>query len=54
MKPKIKGSGIMVSDLKNGYLCLTQEEYIRARQTDKSIQMEARCLFEYGEAKEGY
>lgn len=57
MKPKNKGSGIMVSDFideKNGYLCLTQEEYIRARQTDKSIQMKARCLFEYGEAKEGY
>ena len=57
MKPKNKGSGIMVSDFideKNGYLCLTQEEYVRARQSDPSIQMEARSLFEYGEAKEGY
>ena len=47
----------MVSDFideKNGYLCLTQEEYVRARQSDPSIQMEARSLFEYGEAKEGY
>ena len=31
MKPKSKGCGIMVSDFideKNGYLCLTQEEYV--------------------------
>jgi len=57
MKPKNKGSGIMVSDFideKNGYLCLTQEEYVRARQFDPTIQMQARCLFEYGEAREGY
>ena len=57
MKPKNKGSGIMVSDFVdeiNGYLCLTQEEFTRARETDPTIQMEARCLFEYGEAKEGY
>ena len=57
MNPKNKGSGIMVSDFideRNGYLCLTQEEYVRARQSDPSIQMEARCLFECGEAKEGY
>ena len=48
----------MVSDFideKNGYLCLTQEEYVRAREVDSStVCMEARCLFEYGEAKEGY
>lgn len=33
MKPKSKGSGIMVSDFVdeiNGYLCLTHEEYRRA------------------------
>jgi len=57
MRPKSKGSGIMVSDFideKNGYLCLTQEEYARAHRIDQSIQMEARCLFEYGEAREGY
>ena len=53
MKPKNKVSGIMVSgfiDERNGYLCLTQE-YSQAQETDLSIQMEARCLFEYGEAK---
>ena len=57
MKPKNKGAGIMVSDFideRNGYLCLTQEEYVRAREADSTIQMQARCLFEYGEAKEGY
>ena len=54
MKPKSKGAGIMVSDFideKNGYLCLTQEEYVRARE---AVQIQARCLLEYGEAKEGY
>ena len=57
MKPKSKGSGIMVSDFVdeiNGYLCLTQEEYRRAREVDKTTQMEARSLLEYGEAREGY
>lgn len=34
----------------NGYLCLTQEEYTRAQK----LIHPARCLFEYGEAKEGY
>ena len=55
VKSKGKGSGIMMSEFiseKNGYLCLTQEEYRQARETDPSIQMEARCLFEYGEAKQ--
>ena len=58
IKPKNKSSGIMVSDFideKNGYLCLAQEEYVRAREVDSStVWMKARCLFEYGEAKEGY
>ena len=57
IKPKSKGAGIMVSDFideRNGYLCLTQEEYTKAREADSSVRMEARCLFEYGEAKEGY
>ena len=47
----------MVSDFideKNRYLCLTQDEYRRARQQDPAIQMEARTLFQYGDAKEGY
>lgn len=57
MKPKSKGSVIMVSDFIdeiNGYLCLTQEEYIKAQEVDKAIQTEARSLLEYGEAREGY
>ena len=57
MKPKSKGSGIMVSDFVdeiNGYLCLTHEEYRRAREVDKTTQMTARSLLEYDEAREGY
>jgi len=56
MKPK-KGAGIMVSDFideGNGYLCFTQEEYVRATEADSTIQMQVRCLFEYGQSKEGY
>ena len=57
MKTKSKGSVIMVSDFIdeiNGYLCLTQEEYIKAREVHKTIQTEARSLLKYGEAREGY
>jgi len=57
IKPKSKGSGIMISNFieeKNGYLCLTQDEYSRAREQDHTMQMEAWTLFEYGESKEGY
>lgn len=55
IKPKNKGASIISDfiDERNG-LCLTQEEYTRAREADSSVCMEARCLFEYGEAKEGY
>jgi len=57
MRPKSKGSGIMISDFideKNGFLRLTQEEYDRAKQTDPNIWMEARASLEYGENREGY
>ena len=57
MRPKSKGSGIMVSDFideKNGYLALTQEEYDRAKIEDPKAKMYARQLLEYGESKEGY
>lgn len=57
MRPKSKGSGIMVSDFieeRAGYLHLTDSEYARARQGDASIRKYARQLFEYGESKEGY
>ena len=57
IKPKSKGSGIMVSDFideHNGYLALTQEEYDRVKVSDPSIRLQAREFLEYGEAKEGY
>ena len=57
MRPKSKGSGIMVSDFiteKDGYLALTEEEYEQAKQKDPSIRRYARERLEYGEAKEGY
>ena len=57
IKPKSKGSGIMVSDFideHNGYLALTQEEYDRVKVSDPSERLQARQFLEYGEAKEGY
>ena len=57
IRPKSRGSGIMVSDFiteKDGYLCLTEEEYTVAKQNDPNIRMGARVLLEYGEARDGY
>ena len=57
MRPKSKGSGIMISDFideRNGYLELTQEEYEEAKKKNPSIKKYARQQLEYGEAKEGY
>ena len=57
MRPKSKGSGIMVSDFiceKHGYLELTDEEYDEVKKTDPTIRKHARQTLEYGEAKEGY
>ena len=57
MRPKSKGSGIMVSDFlseRDGYLALTEDEYKKAKQMDPSIRKYARQQLEYGEAKEGY
>lgn len=57
IRPKLKGSGIMVLDFieeKKGYLALTDEEYERAKQVDPIIKKHARQWLEYGEAKEGY
>ena len=57
IKPKSKGSGIMVSDFideHNGYLALTREEYDRAKVNDPNIHLQAREFLEYGESKEGY
>lgn len=53
MRPKSKGSGIMVSDFideRNGCLQLTEEEYERAKEKDPTIRKHARQLLEYGEA----
>ena len=57
MRPKSRGSGIMVSDFieeKNGYLALTQEEHDQEKVTNPSVRMYAREFLEYGEAKDGY
>ena len=47
IRPKSKGSGIMVSDFideRNGYLRLTDEEFTQAQTKDPSIRQEARQL----------
>lgn len=47
----------MVSDFiteRDGYLCLTEEEYERAKAIDPNIRMGARQLLEYGESRDGY
>ena len=57
MKPKSKGAGIMVSDFideHNGFLVLTEEEYLRAKQSSSTIKRYARAYLEYGEHREGY
>ena len=57
IKPKSKGSGIMVSDFideHNGYLALTREEYDHAKVNNPNIRLQAREFLEYGESKEGY
>ena len=57
IRPKSKGSGIMISDFiceQSGYLALTDDEYEQAKQRDPTIKKHARQWLEYGEAKEGY
>lgn len=57
LRPKSKGSGIMVSDFieeRAGYLALTNEEYKQAKVRDKTISQFARETLEYGESREGY
>ena len=57
LRPKSKGSGIMVSDLvdeRNGYLALTDEEYAEACKKDITIPQQARQTLEYGESQEEY
>ena len=57
IRPKGQGKGIMVSDFineYNGYLQLTTEEFESARQHNPAIKKEARVLWKYGVADEGY
>ena len=57
MRPKSRGSGIMVSDFieeNNGYLALTQAEYEEAKKSNPSAKMYARQLLKFGKNKEGY
>ena len=57
LRPKSKGSGIMVSDFideRNGYLCLTTEEFEEAVKQDITVTQSSRRTLEYGESREGY
>ena len=58
LKPKSKGSGIMVSDFveeHNGYFRLTAEEFEAAKGNYPSLtRHQARAYLEYGENNEGY
>ena len=57
LRPKIKGSGLMVSDFvdeRSGFLQLTDEEYERAKIVSPGIQKYACSILEYDENKEGY
>ena len=57
IRPKSRGSGIMVSDFiteKDGYFCLTEEKYTAVCKNDPSLTMTARTQLEYGESRDGY
>lgn len=57
LRPKSKGSGIMISDFVdevNGYLALTDEEFESASETDITIPQRAREQLKIGESREGY
>lgn len=57
IRPKSKGSGIMVSDFvdeQSGYLALTDTEFMNAKRKDSTIRQYARETLEYGESREGY
>ena len=41
-------------DVRNGYLALTDEEYLKASKDDPAITKEAHQLLAYGENREGY
>ena len=57
LRPKLKGSGIMVSDFidqHSGFLRLNEEEQALAQSRDPEFPVEARALLEYGAEREGY
>ena len=56
IRPKSRGSGIMVSDfiMEKGYFCLSESEHDVAKETDPDIPRGARTLLEYGEVRDGY
>ena len=56
LKPKSRGAGIMVSDFideHNGYLRLTNEEYIEGAKKVDGLEREAQAFLEYGKKHEG-
>ena len=57
IRPKSRGSGIMVSDFimeGQGYLRHTDEEYERSKGKDPNIRKAAREFLEYGESRDGF
>ena len=57
LKLKSGGSGIIVSDFineHNGYLGITDEEFIQAVDKVDGLQKKARAFLEYGKEHEGY
>ena len=57
LRPKSKGSGIMISDFideRNGYLVLTKEEFRSAKVNNPNLEQCAQATIEYGESREGY
>ena len=57
LKPKSRGSGIMVSDFideHNGYLRLTDEEFIQAVEKVDGLQKEVHAFLEYGKEHKEY
>ena len=57
LRPKSKGSGIMISDFvdgRNGYLALTDDELSTGKANNPNLQKCTRTTIEYGESREGY
>ncbi len=57
IKPKGRGSGIMVSDFieeRDGYLALSDSMFQAISEVDPSVPQSARVLFEYGKNRDGY